>query len=225
MLDARSPAADSTAPANGPVGMAGRVSHEESLAARLETACALVEVSRLVTRLLRLARPDVGDRSERIARLVAVAARRLELRQSWEFEVAARLSQVGWLGLPAAVVTAVRNGETLDDDELLMAASHALIARDLLAGITRLEGVAEMVARQSEPVSLPGEPPVPLAARDRRDVGGQLLRVGTELERLMSAGMAVTDAIARLRAHPAEYDPEILTAMEAADISPFPERT
>ena len=113
-------------------------------------------------------------------------------------------------------VCPTRHGDALEDDDLLMAASHALIARDLLAGVTRLEGVAEMIARQSEPASLPGEPPVPIAQCDRLDVGGQLLRVCGELERLTSGGGDLANAVARLESQPAEFHAEIVAALRRA---------
>lgn len=187
----------------------------EATTAHVTAARALLDASRLVSGLLRLARPDVGERSERIARLVTFVIRRLDLSRSWEFEVAARLSQVGCLGLPPETFMAACRGEALDDDDLMAVASHPLAARDLLAGVPRLEGVAEMVARQTEPVALPGERPRKLADRDRLDVGGQMLRVCGEFDRLVTAGTAVADAIAALQAQPAEFDPEIVSVLEA----------
>ena len=130
--------------------------------------------------LLRLTRPDIGLRTERITALVSFVVRGLDIERRWEFEVAARLSQLGCLGIAPEVLQAATRGELLSDDDLRAVASHPLAARDLLGDVSRLEAVAEMIARQHEPVGFAGEwiEPVtrrrspgvwrPVAARVRR---------------------------------------------------------
>jgi len=60
----------------------------------------LLDVSRVLGGLLGLARPALGVRTERVTRLVRLMARALDIDRPWEFEVAARLSQIGWLTVP-----------------------------------------------------------------------------------------------------------------------------
>ena len=58
-------------------------------------AAVLLDVSRVLGGLLGLARPALGARTERVSKLVRLMARALDLDRPWEFEVAARLSQIG----------------------------------------------------------------------------------------------------------------------------------
>ena len=91
--------------------------------------------------------------------------------------LAARLSQIGWLTVSAETHEAALRGDALLDEEWRAVASHPQVARDLLAEVTRLDGVREMIARQREPFAVPGEAPVPLAKRDRLMLGGQILHL------------------------------------------------
>jgi hypothetical protein len=188
-------------------------------------AGALLEVSRLFTALLRLTRPDIGLRTERITALVSFVVRGLEVERRWEFEVAARMSQLGWLGIAPEVLQAATRGELLSDDDLRAVASHPLAARDLLCEVSRLDTVAEMIARQHEPVGLAGEPLAPVSEADRLAFGGQLLRVCGEFDRLAQRGLSCEDALSRMGALPEEYDPAIVARLHgwrtevAADVS------
>ncbi len=111
--------------------------------------------------LLGLARPALGARTERVTTLVRQLARALELDRPWEFEVAARLSQIGWLTVPAETHQAALRGDPLPDEDWCAVASHPLVARDLLAEVGRLDGVREMIARQREPFAVAGATPAP----------------------------------------------------------------
>lgn len=178
-------------------------------------AGALLEVSRLFTALLRLTRPDIGLRTERMTALVSFVVRGLDVERRWEFEVAARLSQLGWLGIAPEVLQAASRGELLSDDDVRAVASHPLAARDLLREVSRLEAVAEMIARQHEPLGLAGETLDPVSEADRPAFGGQLLRVCGEFDRLLQRGLSLQDALTRMSGLPEEYDPAIVARLRA----------
>jgi hypothetical protein len=56
----------------------------------------------------------------------------------------------------------------------------------------------------------------PLAAHDRYEIGGQLLRVCAELDRLVWRGVPVGAALEKLQAHPSEFHPDIVAALGTA---------
>lgn len=177
----------------------------------------LLEISRIVTRILTVARPEIGERTERIVGVAQELARTLDLDQAWEFEVAARLSQVGWLTLPATTREAALRGDPVSEEEWRLIASHPLLARDLIGEGGRLTGVVQMIERQREPRSLPGEPVVELQG-DRIALGAQILRVASDLEALVRSGLSRQEALARLAAEPCEYDATLVAAL--AGVSP-----
>ena len=173
----------------------------------------LLDVAKLVTTLLRVTYPDLGARTDRITELVRFVTRRLELAQSWEFEVAARLSQIGYLGLDPELVAAGKCDDVLSEDHQRELASHPLIARDLLAEVSRLENVREMIGRQSEPFTVPGCPMEAVASRDRVDLGAHLLRACAAFDELVWAGSDGGIAAGRLRSARTEFCPEILDVL------------
>jgi len=185
-------------------------------------AAVLLDVSKVLGGLLGLARPKLGARTEQVTRLVRQVARALNLDRTWEFEVAARLSQIGWLTLPTETHEAAWRGEQVPDDQWCAVASHPLVARDLLSDVRRLDGVREMIARQSEPYAIDGEGAPPPGRRDRLVVGGQILRVCTDFVALLDRGVTTTDALARLEAETREYDPQVVAAVARAAIDTAP---
>jgi response regulator RpfG family c-di-GMP phosphodiesterase len=170
----------------------------------------LLDVSRVLGGLLGLARPALGARTERVSKLVRQVARALDLDRPWEFEVAARLSQIGWLTVPPTTHDAALRGDPLPDDEWCAVASHPLVARDLLADVGRLHGVGEMIARQREPFAVEGETPLPVARRDRLMLGGQVLRVCGEYAACLERGLTSDAALDRMSSQPLEFDPVLV---------------
>jgi response regulator RpfG family c-di-GMP phosphodiesterase len=180
----------------------------------------LLDVAKLVTTLLRVTYPDLGARTDRITELVRFVSRRLELAQSWEFEVAARLSQIGYLGLDPELVSAWKRGDVLNEEHQRALASHPLIARDLLAEVARLENVREMIARQSEPFTVPGCPTDSVASRDRVDLGAHLLHASASFDDLVWAGEESENAAGRLRNARSEFCPEIIGVLATWAVVP-----
>jgi response regulator RpfG family c-di-GMP phosphodiesterase len=173
----------------------------------------LLEVTRLVTLLLRATHPELGAKTDRVTELVRFACRALGLEQSWEFEVAARLSQIGHLGLDPELVAASRRGEVFEQEDQRALASHPLIARDLLCEVGRLEAVREMIARQSEPFTVGGAEVDPVEVRDRIELGGHLLRACSAFDDLVWGGAEVETAARFLAGSPSEFDPEVVEAL------------
>ena len=197
------PASPAAQPGSGPPSLHGD---------EVTTAGVLLDVSRLLGGLLRLVRPPLGERTEQVARLVRAVAGVLDLDRPWEFEVAARLSQIGWLTLPIETHDAAWRGEPLSDEQWSAVASHPLAARDLLAEVRRLETVREMIARQREPFAVGHGLPA-VSWSDRLALGGQLLRVCSEFVALSGRGRSAGDALARLAGLPAEFDPRVVEAL------------
>jgi response regulator RpfG family c-di-GMP phosphodiesterase len=189
-----------------------------AVAERISVAGTLLEASRLMTELLRFVAPEVHQRTVRITRIVTCVAGEMGVSQPWEFEVAARMSQIGCLALSPGTRAALASGATLSDDDERAVASHPLVARDLLAEVRRLDSVREMVCRQREPFSVANMPVGSLPASDRLTFGGQLLRVATDYDDLVARGATPADAVARLETKGGEYSSDVLAALRRAMI-------
>lgn len=104
---------------------------------------ALVEV-------LQLTNPVAFSRTNRLKQYVGYIATELNLPDSWQFEVAALLSQVGFVTLPAETVNKLFAGQALDQDEQLLLKEHTAVAHRLINKIPRLEHIACMILKQHD---------------------------------------------------------------------------
>jgi response regulator RpfG family c-di-GMP phosphodiesterase len=98
--------------------------------------------------ILGLINPDAQRRASQIDKYAQTASTALKLPGSWKYHLAAMLSQLGCITLPAETLSKVYGGQPLNDEENKLYESHPEVAGKLLAQIPRLEDVAGMVAGQ-----------------------------------------------------------------------------
>lgn len=160
--------------------------------------------------LLALTAPAAFGRASRVHRTVAALCSRRSVADRWPAEVAARLSQIGSIQLPAAVVEKIHAGLPLGPDEQAAADRGPALTDHLLARIPRLEPVREILAAVGQRHDRRGGPP-PLGAR--------MLRLAQDLDVLESSGLQPLEAVVELQARPGAYDPDLLRAAaeEAAE--------
>jgi response regulator RpfG family c-di-GMP phosphodiesterase len=154
----------------------------------------------VLTEVLSLASPAAFSRAEQIRSIVGYLAANLGLPRRWRYEVAALLSQLGFIALPPDTLERVRSGAEISDQEMDLLNRHPEVAYRLLLRIPRLEEVAAMIRGQREP-----------SPEDPRDIqlGSQLLRLAQALDRLLTSGSSVEEAVSRLARNQA-FDPGLL---------------
>ncbi len=160
--------------------------------------------------VLALTNPLAFGRSMRVKTLVGELAAKLEIPDRWQIEVAAMLSQLGFISLPPATVEKLYVGNPLTPDEQKMVARLPVITEQILAHIPRLEVVRAMLAQQAKPGigNLSKVDP-----RDRQMLqGAEMLRLAIELDELESRGRSTGEAVAAIQGRANRYDPSILGA-------------
>jgi response regulator RpfG family c-di-GMP phosphodiesterase len=169
---------------------------------------------KVLTEILGLVNPAAFSRASRIRRSVQQMVRALELPNGWQFELAAMLSQIGCLTLPHEILEKIEAGQPLSWEEQEMFASHPSIGRNLLANIPRLELISRMIeTQQAHYLPASGEP----QQQDQAQLGGQMLRVALDLDRLLMQGRSPRAAIGELHKRRGEYDPRLLAALDQSD--------
>ncbi|MDQ6992021.1 MAG: response regulator [Mariprofundus sp.] len=106
----------------------------------------------LLTDVLSLTAPAAFGRSSSIRRHIKAAAKQMGHSNTWRFEVAAMLSQLGCIALPDELVDNIHNGSASSDEEKKIFASHPEVGKRLLEKIPNLRDVAEIVALQHQTV-------------------------------------------------------------------------
>jgi len=180
---------------------AERVLLEETLHGSIKT----------LTDVLSLANPVCFGRATRLKQLVSELAVQLGMVERWPVEVAAMLSQLGAIALPADTVEKLYFGRDLSPAESEMVARCPALTKQLLGNIPRLEAVLEILDRSAKPyhrVDAKTDAPRALAER-----GGQLLKVATDFDVLVAQGHSPSRAVDTLRGRENTYDPEVIEAL------------
>lgn len=166
-------------------------------------------VVRVLTEVLSLVSPDAFGRAARVKACVQYLARQLDLPDAWQYEIAAMLSQIGFITLPGDTLAKVLGAQALTPAERDVVQAVPRVAQTLLGHIPRLGHVARMVG---DALESPGPPPADadaLRALPPDRIGAWLLRVAVALDEQMMRVAVPRDAIADLR-RPVHGLPEFL---------------
>jgi CheY-like chemotaxis protein len=165
-----------------------------------------------LTDVLALVSPASFGRATRIKRLVSELAEKVGLEPKWQVEVAAMLSQIGYLSLPAETAERVYDGRPLSAEEQKAVARIPDLTQELLGSIPRLETVREILVGSTKPFRKPtGVAETP--ARQLVARGSELLKVAIEFDALDSVSATSGPlAIEPMRAR-GRYDPDILAVL------------
>ena len=166
---------------------------------------------KILSNVLSLASPEAFGRATRIRPIVKKLCQYLHLQRSWEVDLAAMLSQIGWITLPDDVVEKLSENQPLTKDEDDMVRDHPKVGSDLVANIPRLERVAQCIAHQNLPYT--GNPSSQAPQGKDIPIGARILKVTIEYDRLISIDHSPIQAVAQMREKADIYDPEILSAL------------
>jgi CheY-like chemotaxis protein len=161
--------------------------------------------------VLALSNPSLFGRALRLKLLVSELATTLGVKEWWHIEVAAMVSQLGYIALPAETFDRVESNQPLTGEEAAMVSRAPAIAEQLLANIPRLEHVRAIL-------SLAGKDPAAAEAASVPEIvrrGTAILRVAAEFDALDARGISSTRVVDILRSTPSAYDEATLNALEA----------
>ena len=171
----------------------------------------------LLTDILSLVNPVAFGCASRLQQLVRLLLPHFDREQAWQVDLTARLSQIGLLTLPVEIVEKAYRGERLAAREAKMFQTHPKIGSDLVANIPRLEPVAAGILHQLKRFDGYGPPK---NGRSRRDIplGGRVLKVVLDYDKLVHSGATNEAAIAELHHRKGWYDPDVLQLLQPAVI-------
>jgi response regulator RpfG family c-di-GMP phosphodiesterase len=163
-----------------------------------------------LTDVLAVTNPVTFGRAVRLKHLVSELAERLEMRERWQVEVAAMLSQIGTIALPPETAEKVGYGRPLTAEEQAMLDRAPAVVEQILGSIPRLDGVRAIIAgMHRKPLRTPGSADGAVIAR-----GAGMLRIVADFDALEAQGLAPALALDTLLGRPERYDPVLLRAFE-----------
>ena len=171
----------------------------------------LVGTVAVLTELLATMEPAAFGRAARLRWCVRKLSIELKVRDPWQFEAAAMLSQIGCIPMSGETMSRHMVEEPRTSAETGGKASHARIARRILERVPRLHTVAQMIERQGESFDGPGNqvPEEYVVA-----LGAQMLRVAIDFDEAVNRGRTFAEALAELHRNTGEYNPEVLLALK-----------
>ncbi len=168
---------------------------------------------KVLSDVLSLINPEAFGRSSRISRYVRQMASQMGLKDIWQFETAAMLSQIGLIILPPDTLKKIFQGVKLTAKEENVFQTHPSVASELIGKIPRLDEISETIAFQEKHFDGSGNPPVPRKG-EGIPLGARLLKVALDFDSLESAGNSKARALDVLKKVPSRYDPRVLKALE-----------
>jgi len=166
----------------------------------------------MLIEMLSLVTPAAYSRARRMQHYVVALTAVLELRERWQWPLAALVSQIGCVSLPKETLSKVEAGQELSEEERVLHQSHPQLAAKMLQAIPRLEEVAAIVGGQNS--SLQGlELPADRRSCDVVTTGILLLRAANCFDALVLQGHTAVDAVETLRRAKTNLPPVVIDAM------------
>ncbi len=166
----------------------------------------------VLTEVLSLVNPAAFSRAERARRYIHHVVTAMKLGNPWQYEVAAMMSQLGCVTLPAQTIDAVYKGEKLSPTEQAQYDAHPIVAHDLLSKIPRLEPIAWMIEQQNRATTEAEDSQPP----DMR-TGAKILQLILDYEKLIHGGNSRAEAAHVLARRNAGFNPEFFQALVTLD--------
>jgi response regulator RpfG family c-di-GMP phosphodiesterase len=186
---------------------AGVAQHRLINAERLVLQETLLESIAALMEVLAITNPVAFGRAQRIKRMVADIAARLECGQFWQLEAAALLSQIGYFAESPELAEKIYYGRPLNAAEQARAAAVPKNAQRVFEHVPRLEPVIQILAAldwTDEQIARMGERMVGL--------GSRILCLALEFDTLTSQGRSRSEIVQTLRARQVRFGATVLDA-------------
>lgn len=159
---------------------------------------------KLLTEILSLSNSTAFEQSDRIKKIVGGILKHTKIKDAWQIEIAAMLSQVGCFSLPPQVLSKVYGQEELDEAEQRLFDNHPDIGASLVNNIPRLQEVAAIIKYQDKvddkSITIP--------------IGAKIIHLAKTYDTMIRVGVDVHNALTKLREKTPFYGASLLKALE-----------
>lgn len=131
------------------------------------------------------------------------------LSSSWEIEIAALLTRIGLMTIPASVKEKMKNNQKLTDVEEKMVNRFPKLGHDLLANIPRLDDVVRIVLYQNKNFDGTGYPKDNVKGLDI-PLGSRIIKILNDLIEVENSGKSRVESGVVLKNSIGLYDPKLL---------------
>jgi len=187
---------------------AGVVHHRLVTAEKVLMQETLIGCINALIDVLAMTNPVAFGRTNRVKRMVIDLAGALGLREFWQLEAAAMLSQIGYISLPAELVEKLYYGKRLNAEERTLADGAPRVAQALLGRIPRIESVMDILTLSQDKQATDGTDGL-------LKTGADILRLVLAYDALIVAGNPVNAALQTLRGRAQVFGSRLLDSFAA----------
>lgn len=173
-----------------------------------------------MTDILSISSPALFGRAGRIRKLCSALRDAMGREKRWQLDVAAMLSQIGWVALPAEVAEKLNAGRGLTEREQTMVENARALSARLIGHIPRLDAVVVLLDGMRRPWSALNREVLESDPQGAFDA--QLLRAATDFDAYEASGRPAKQSLLIMRGLRGSYDPEILDAIEVLRVGERP---
>lgn len=166
---------------------------------------------KVLTDVLSMVDPQAFGLGQRLWDCMRLLAKSLRTEPTWELELAAMLSQIGYVTIPPDVVHKHRAAFGLSGPEKDMIERVPTVGAQLIANIPRLEAASRIVRYQAKHFDGSGIPGDAVRGEDI-PAGARMLKVLTDMLELEAEGLPRFRALEQLRKTTGRYDPKVIEA-------------
>lgn len=166
----------------------------------------------LLAEVLSWVNPDAFGRTMQLRNTAMSIASRLYMKNPWEIELAATLSQLGIMAVPQDIVFKHAQCEPLTEEEMQSLKRAPSAGYELLKHIPRLEEVAKIVLYQGKHYNGTGYPEDQIQGK-QLPLGARILKVADDFHVLRAQGKSRKECLEEMQGREGWYDPSILSAI------------
>jgi CheY-like chemotaxis protein len=187
---------------------AGVVHHRLVTAEKVLMQETLIGCINALIDVLAMTNPVAFGRTNRVKRLVLDLAAALGLKEFWQLEAAAMLSQIGYISLPTELVEKLYYGKRLNAEEQVLADGAPRVAQALLGRIPRIEPVMDILTLSQDKQAAGG-------TLSLLKTGADILRLVLAYDALLVAGVPLHTALETLRGRAEIFGSRLLDSFAA----------
>lgn len=161
--------------------------------------------------ILSLANPLAFGRATRVRNIVEELMNHFQISERWPIAVAAMLSQIGCVTLPAETLDKLYKGEVLSGPEKVTVDHMPVVVEKCLSNIPRIESVITILHLSACQFAHPKQHPG-IAIAGEIPWGARALKIALDFDLLEAGGNPAEHPMAVMRGREGWYDPQILEA-------------
>lgn len=162
--------------------------------------------------ILSLTNPVAFSKTQRLLNYAKHIITRLKLENSWQYEIAVMLSQIGTIVIPTDLLLKQYTSSSLTDEEIDILMNHPHVTKKLIGNIPRLQSISMMIDYQN--IALSELQDSFKVTNQQVLFGSQILKIALDLDRKFALGENLDIALQDMLTKPNLYLESFVKAMQ-----------